>query len=232
MGHDVESLGVFSRDAIWQDKARRFGAWQEFLRSISMFCLGKKYCQFFPAMARNLHILARNRYDLARNYRFGREFVVFGKTRLALARKNLTLFLARTSHRENLWFFSCRDLYHPRYLKIRRGLVPTKGPKPFLFDKIKLLTVSENFFRWLLSKLESDYKRSRFSGSDRDFPAGLRNRNKWDEEVSASDENRMFRRSDLATKRNFSALSQFFQEENFLMVKSCSGSVWRGSWGW
>ena len=110
--------------------------------------------------------------------------------------------------------------------------LPTKGPKPFLFDKIKLLTVSENFFRWLLSKLESDYKRSRFSGSDRDFPAGLRNRNKWDEEVSASAEKRMFRRSDLATKRNFSALSQFFQEENFLMVKSCSGSAWRGSWGW
>ena len=74
---------------------------------------------FFSAMARNLHILARNWYNLARNCTFWQEivhfgkklyilarnctfwqeFVVFGKTKLALARKKLTIFLASTWHR-------------------------------------------------------------------------------------------------------------------------------------
>ena len=49
---------------------------------------------FFLAMARNLHILVRNWYNLARNYTFWRELVVFGETRPALVRKILTLFLA------------------------------------------------------------------------------------------------------------------------------------------
>ena len=41
MGHDVKTKPrvFFPRDTIWRDKARRFGAWQEFLGSKSIFFL-------------------------------------------------------------------------------------------------------------------------------------------------------------------------------------------------
>ena len=104
----------FLWDTIWRDKGGQFGAWREFLESKN---------QFFLTMARIFHILARNWYNLARNFTFWEEFAHFGETRLALVRKNLELLLAGVSRQGKFLNFFCRDLFHQRYQEKRRGLV-------------------------------------------------------------------------------------------------------------
>ena len=71
--------------------------------------------QLIPAINYNDIILAvvRNLHILARNYTFWQEFVVFGETRLALARKNLTIFLAETSWREKFRIFFATEIEKP-----------------------------------------------------------------------------------------------------------------------
>ena len=75
--------------------AGRFGAWREFLGSKNIF-----FCRDIPSRNTVNFFLT-----MARNYTFWREFVVFGETRLALARKNLEELLAGVYRQGKLMIF-------------------------------------------------------------------------------------------------------------------------------